>query len=362
MDPSLPSAPATARISASDTPRSGVSSHFIFILIMVFRDSCEELGIPFDLTGSDCVEILWSALGSQVVNRRTYSFGGAFESIQAQNDISRVRARASASSHELTRSWHVRGWYQDKLTLGADQGYPAQDKLEAAWLAGEAEARALAIEDKMKPEPHPSRDGGRGQGRRGHAGRRGSRTSLRGAPASNLPSWWDAPWESESSPAKKQELQALMRSEEEDAQMRSEETDVDDFTQTGSVPPADLPLPDAAPGDLVPADLPLSDVAPGDLTSADLPLSDEAPAGLVPADLPLPDVAPADQALSALGIQLRAALLRQDPEAAETAAQELFGLLDVQQTPILLDVYSHFTSDGSFQLAASISTDNIPDG
>jgi hypothetical protein len=368
-----------------------LSCHFVPILIMVFRDLCKELGIPFDLTGSDCVEILWSALGSQVMNRRTYSFGDAFESIRAQNAISRVRAEGICKFPRVNKKLSCAGWDQDEPTPGADQGYPDQDKLEAAWLAGEAEARALATEDGMKPESHPCHNGGRGQGRRGRAGRRGSRTSLRGASASSLPSWWDAPWESETSPAKEQELQALMRSEEEDAQMRSEEFDVD-LAQTGSVPPADLPLPDVPPADLVPADLPLPDVAPADLVPADLPLPDVAPADQVPADLPLPDVAPADQvpadlplpdvppadlvpadlplpdvapadlALSALGIQLKAVLLRRDPEAVETAAQELFGLLDVQLTPIRLDVYSHFISDGSFQLAASISTDNNPDG
>ena len=64
--------------------------------IWIRTNLCPSSSIPWTRVGSDCVEVLWSSLGSQVLNKRTFTIGDAADSIANMNHINRVRARKAS--------------------------------------------------------------------------------------------------------------------------------------------------------------------------------------------------------------------------------------------------------------------------
>ena len=62
-----------------------IACHFVVLLMMLHRDYSPNIPINLSRTGTDCVEDLFSELGSMVRNKRVYSFLGAVCGTNSRN-------------------------------------------------------------------------------------------------------------------------------------------------------------------------------------------------------------------------------------------------------------------------------------
>ncbi len=272
------------------------SCHFGVVIIMGTIDLSPSLDVELRLVGSDCVEVLWSSLGSQVMNKRSYCFGESQISIANQNEVNRVRAEGLCQFPRVNKKLSAI-WDDDEAPVAAARACPTQADIENAWIAGFREAQADAEIDGMKPE------------------------ASRGRGASSDTAWFDAPWLTETEPAKEKALQKLMRSESEDQREVDPQADVD----------VDLTVSE------------LDDLGPPAVSDLSLP---------VVGDLG----ACAQSSLSPVSVLLKEILLRKGIESADEAATEILQVIQLDSVAIQVDAYAHFPTDGTFQLACSMQT------
>ena len=127
-----------------------LSCHQILLLLKLFRDKYPHLECPFDRCGTDCCEDLFSALGSFVDNKHTYSVYDAIQTLRAKLDLERIKAHGNLNFKERKR--HRTACFDDLPGVPHNpRQWLTDDELEAAWNEGVAIGYKMAQEDDMKP-------------------------------------------------------------------------------------------------------------------------------------------------------------------------------------------------------------------
>jgi predicted SprT family Zn-dependent metalloprotease len=72
-----------------------ISCHFVVLLVMCHRDFSPSIPVDLSRTGTDCVEDLWSSLGSMVMNKRTYTILRGLQGIRKRNTLLMLAARSN---------------------------------------------------------------------------------------------------------------------------------------------------------------------------------------------------------------------------------------------------------------------------
>ena len=179
-----------------------LSCHFVVHLLQWFRENAPTLAIPFWRLGTDCLEDLFSLLGSFVMNKRTYTIREGLQTLRSKLDALLVAMINKVPTAKRARR-AKKDWIEDETRSGDQLAYLSDVQLAQSWNKGLHEARADLTELKMAPVR---------QGRRG------------------LPRWWTNPETQVQMPADDAGGDNYNRSEEDI--MRAD--DVDDDGADGS--------------------------------------------------------------------------------------------------------------------------------
>lgn len=127
-----------------------MSCHFVVLLIKYFAVHHPTMDVPLWRTGSDVCEDLFSALGSMVMNKRTYTLLEAIVTCRNKMQLSVLEASGGLVIPKKARR-KPSPFVEDGQRLGPGQEYPSEDALQACWKAGEDRARRDLQEDEMRP-------------------------------------------------------------------------------------------------------------------------------------------------------------------------------------------------------------------
>ena len=149
-----------------------VACHFAVLLIGLHAEYYPDQPVTLNRTGGDPVEDLWSALGSWVRNKRTFSLLEAKQTLRSLVVVHRAMSAGSIKVPERRRGADT--WDDKQPGVAAASLFADLDRTtrSALWQQGTHEAYVDATADGMKPSPIR----GRGQ----HA---------------EYPRWWTHPYE-----------------------------------------------------------------------------------------------------------------------------------------------------------------------
>jgi hypothetical protein len=114
---------------------------------MCHRDFSPSVPVDFNRTGTDCVEDLWSSLGSMVMNKRTYTILRGLQGIRRQNTLLMLTARSNILIPKNDKRLKVTGIFTEDD--GLDGTLPdmkarriTDEMMTRWWNKGVAEARS----------------------------------------------------------------------------------------------------------------------------------------------------------------------------------------------------------------------------
>ena len=129
-----------------------LSCHFVVLLIKIFRDFHPNVGIPFDLTGTDVCEDYFSSLGSWNMNKRTYTIREALQTTRSQirlkvlESVGNVKIPKRKTRQKANWDGEEHKDHPTDTTI-----YPTEVEMQDDWAQGVAQAYQMAEEDRMQP-------------------------------------------------------------------------------------------------------------------------------------------------------------------------------------------------------------------
>ena len=136
-----------------------LSCHMVVLLIMAQRDIKEGTNVLLKRTGSDCVEALFSSLGSWVVNMRNYKLQSARQTIQGLIVESMRKATGNLRSDQ--RNKRLRSVWDDDEPKDPDadmSDIPNDCEISELWGKGVQEAKERCKRDGMKIKEPPEKE------------------------------------------------------------------------------------------------------------------------------------------------------------------------------------------------------------
>jgi hypothetical protein len=136
-----------------------LSCHMVVLLMMAQRDIKKGTNVLLKRTGSDCVEALFSSLGSWVLNMRNYKLQSARQTIQGLIVESMRKAAGNLRSDQ--RNKRLRSVWDDDEPNDSDadmSDIPVDTEISKLWGAGVEEAKTCCRRDGMKITGHPENE------------------------------------------------------------------------------------------------------------------------------------------------------------------------------------------------------------
>ena len=127
-----------------------LSCHFIVHLLKWFRENAPDLAIPFWRLGTDCLEDLFSLLGSYIMNKRTYTIREGLQTLRSKLTALLIALLNKVPVPKRERMAKTE-WVEDEARCGDQLGYLSDADLAKSWNKGVKEARSDLERLGMKP-------------------------------------------------------------------------------------------------------------------------------------------------------------------------------------------------------------------
>jgi hypothetical protein len=127
-----------------------LSCHMAVLLIMAQRDICKGTNVLLQRSGSDCVEALFSSLGSWILNMRNYKLQSARQTIQSL--IVESMRKAAGDLESENRNKRLRSvWDDDEPNdpIADMSDIPDDDEISRLWSDGVKEAKTHCKRDGL---------------------------------------------------------------------------------------------------------------------------------------------------------------------------------------------------------------------